>query len=183
MADGLWVADPSSDTIEAVEAARICTVTTRAGVAADLARGPLRVAVPTTLLVLLALAIALFLAAVVLVVGADRSRASAAVVRLRALGASRRDAVRRQLAQHLVLLLPLTLVGTIVGAASTVLVGTHFVRSDVGAAPVPAAVVAWPWPEEVVVGGLVLAASSSRGASPRSSSGSRGRHDSGDGEL
>ena len=93
--DGWWVADPSPRHRRGrSEAAGLGTVTTRDGVAADLARGPLRVAVPTTLLVLLALAIALFLAAVVLVVGADRSRASAAVVRLRALGASRRDAVR-----------------------------------------------------------------------------------------
>jgi hypothetical protein len=155
--DGWWVADPSGDTVDALEAAGLGTVTTRDGVAADLARGPLRVAVPTTLLILLALAIALFLAAVVLVVGADRSRGSAAVVRLRALGASRRDAVRLQLAEHLLLLLPLTLVGTLVGAASTVLVGPHLVRSDVGAAPVPTPVVAWPWPAELaVVGALVL---------------------------
>ncbi|KQV69565.1 hypothetical protein ASC64_06875 [Nocardioides sp. Root122] len=155
--DGWWVAAPSTATVEAVRAAGLGTVTTRDGVAADLARGPLRVAVPTTLVVLLALAIALFLAAVVLVVGADRARASAAVVRLRALGASRRDAVRLQLAEHLLLLLPLTLVGSLVGAASTLLLGPHLVRSDVGAAPAPAPVVAWPWRAELaVVGGLVL---------------------------
>ncbi len=62
-----------------------------------------------------------------------------------------------QLAEHLLLLLPLTLVGTLVGAAPTVLVGPHLVRSDVGAAPVQAPVVAWPWPAELaLVGGLVL---------------------------
>jgi predicted lysophospholipase L1 biosynthesis ABC-type transport system permease subunit len=127
-------------------------------VAAELARGPLRVAVPTTLLVLMALAMALFLAAVALVVGADRSRASPVVAVLRAVGASRRDTARLQLAEHLVLLLPLTVVGALGGAVTTVLVGPHLVRSDVGAAPVPTPVVAWPWPGELaVVGGLVLA--------------------------
>lgn len=155
--DGWWVADPSSHTAAALRATGLGTVTTREGVAADLARGPLRVAVPTTLLVLLTLAGALFLAAVLLVVGGDRARASAAVVRLRALGASRRQAARLERVEHLLLLLPLTLVGVLVGAASTVLVGPHLVRSDVGAAPVPAPLVAWPWPAELaVVGGLGL---------------------------
>lgn len=158
--DGWWVAPPATGaaTLQArLEAAGLGTVTTRDGVAADLARGPLRVAVPTTLLVLLAIATALFLAAVVLVVGADRPRAAVDVTRLRALGASRRDAGRLQLAEHLLLLLPLTTVGMLVGAVSTVLVGPHLVRSDVGAAPVPAAVVAWRWPAELaLVGGLVV---------------------------
>lgn len=158
--DGWWVADPATGTAALqtqLEAAGLGTVTTRDGVAADLARGPMRVAVPTTLLVLLTLAVALFLAAVVLVVGADRSRAAAEVARLRALGVSRRDAGRLQVAEHVLLLLPLTIVGTLVGAVSTVLAGTHLVRSEVGAAPVPEAVVAWRWPAQLaLVGGLVV---------------------------
>lgn len=157
--DRWWVADPTPTTVTAIAEAGLGTVTTREGLAAELARGPLRVAAPTTLLVLLALALALFSAAVALVVGADRSRASEAVTRLRALGVSRRQAVRLQLAEHLALLLPLTLVGALVGASSTVLVAPHLVRSDVGAAPVPTPVVAWSWPAELsVIGGLVLVA-------------------------
>ncbi|GAA3811348.1 FtsX-like permease family protein [Nocardioides panacisoli] len=156
--DGWWFSSGSAGTVTALEASGLGTVTTRDGVAAELARGPLRVAVPTTLLVLAAPAMALFLAAVALVVGADRSRASPAVAVLRAIGAPRRDTARLQLAEHLVLLLPLTVVGTVVGAAATVLVGPHLIRSDVGAAPVPTPVVDWPWPGELaVVGGLVLA--------------------------
>ncbi|WP_205473634.1 FtsX-like permease family protein [Nocardioides sp. SYSU D00038] len=157
--DAWWVSDGSDATVAALGSAGLGTVTTRDGVAAELARGPLRVAVPTAVLVLLTLAGALFLAAVVLVVGADRSRASVAVARLRALGASRRDAARLLLAEHLLLLLPLALVGALLGAVATVLVAPHLVRSDVGAAPVPAPAVAWSWPGELaVVGGLVLGA-------------------------
>ncbi len=45
------------------------------------------------------------------------------------------------------------------GALATVLVGPHLVRSDVGAAPVPEAVVAWPWRAELaVVGAMVVSA-------------------------
>lgn len=155
--DRWWVAHPARGTAGAIAGAALGTVTTREGLAAELSRGPLRVAVPTTLLVLLALALALFAAAVVLVVGADRSRTSEAVARLRALGVPRRPAVGLQVAEHLALLVPLTLVGVLVGAASTVLVAPHLVRSDVGAAPVPTPVVAWSWPAELtVVGGLAL---------------------------
>lgn len=155
--DGWWVGAPARDTGAALGAAGLGTVTTRPGTAADLARGPLRVAAPTTLLLLLGLSAALFLAAVVLTVGADRPGRSAGIARLRALGVSRRDAVRHELAEHLVLLLPPALVGTCVGAASSVLVGPLLVRSDVGAAPVPTPVVAWPWAAELaVVGALVL---------------------------
>jgi hypothetical protein len=155
--DGWWVSRPSDASVEALRDAGLGTVTTRDGAAAELARGPLRVALPTTLLVLLVLAVALHLAAVVLVVGGDVPRASAAVVRLRALGLSRRDAGRLQRAEHLLVLLPLTLVGTLVGALASVLVGPHLVRSDVGAAPVPAAVVAWPWRAELAVVGAMVA--------------------------
>lgn len=155
--DRWWAAHPSRGTADALAGAALGTVTTREGLAAELSRGPLRVAVPTTLLVLLTLALALFAAAVALVVGADRSRASEAVARLRALGVSRRRAVGLQLAEHLALLVPLSLVGVLVGAASTVLVAPHLVRSDVGEAPVPTPVVAWSWPAELtVLGGLVL---------------------------
>lgn len=155
--DRWWVARPPRGTTAALAEAGLGSVTTREGLAAELARGPLRVAVPTTLLVLLALALVLFAAAVALVVGADRSRTSEAVARLRALGVSRRQAVRLQLAEHLALLLPLTLAGALVGAASSVLVAPHLVRSDVGAAPVPSPVVAWSWAAELsVLGALVL---------------------------
>lgn len=155
--DAWWVSGQSGDSVAALAAAGLGTLTTRDGVTTELTRGPLRVAVPTTLLVLLVLAVALFLAAVVLVVSADRDRAAADAVGLRALGATRRDVTRLHLAEHLLLLLPLTAVGTCVGAAAGVLVGPHLVRSDVGAAPVPSPVVAWPWPAvPALVGGLVL---------------------------
>ena len=58
----------------------------------------------------------LLLAGVGLVLSADRQRRSAEVVRLRALGLTRRDARRLLLAEHLAFLVPLVLVGALVGA-------------------------------------------------------------------
>ena len=132
-------------------------MTVRADVAEQLSRGPLRVAVPTTLLTLVALAVALLLAAVALVLGGERERRSAEVVRLRALGLSRRDSRRLLVIEHLMFFVPILLVGVLVGVAAAVLLGPHLVRSDLGAAPVPPAVVAWPWAAEaLLVGGLLL---------------------------
>ena len=156
--DGWWVARPSAVTARALRAAELGEVTTRDGVATQLAQGPLRVMVPTTLLTLVALAVAMLLAALVLVLGADRQRRTAEVVLLRALGVSRRDVWRVQVAEHLALFVPLVVVGAVVGAGATLLLGPHLIRSDLGAAPVPSAVVAWPWPAEaLLLGGLLLA--------------------------
>ncbi len=157
--DGWWVGDPPEETTTALESSGLGTVTTRAAEADRLARGPLRAAVPATLLVLVALAVALQLSAVVLLLGADRARRSTEVARLRAMGASRREVGWIALVEQLLVLVPLMVVGTAVGVATAVLVGPHLVRSDVGAAPVPTPSLAWPWAGEVlVVGGLTLAA-------------------------
>ena len=40
-------------------------------------------------------------------------------------------------AEHLAFFVPLVLVGAVVGAAATLLLGPHLIRSDLGAAPVP----------------------------------------------
>jgi hypothetical protein len=61
------------------------------------------------------------------------------------------------LVEHAAFLVPLVLAGALVGVEAAVAVGPHLVRSDLGAAPVPAAVVAWPWTgEALVVVGLLL---------------------------
>jgi hypothetical protein len=53
---------------------------------------------------------------------------------------------------------PLVGVGGLVGLACSVALGPHLVRSELGAAPVPRAVVDLPWGAEgLVVGGLLLA--------------------------
>jgi hypothetical protein len=67
--------------------------------------------------------------------------------------------------EHLALLVPLVLVGALAGTAAAALIGPLLVRSDVGAAPVPRAVVAWPWTSELVlVAGLLLATAAAAAA-------------------
>ena len=64
------------------------------------------------------------------------------VARLRGLGMSRRDIRAVLLGQHAGVLLPLLAAGAAVGALATRLVAPLLVRSDTGAAPVPAAAAA-----------------------------------------
>jgi hypothetical protein len=155
--DAWWVARPSPQTVQALRALELGNVVVRQDVAAQLARGPLRVSAPTTLLTLVALAVAMLLAAVGLVLSSERQRRSAEVVRLRALGLSRRHARQLLVTEHLAFFVPLVLVGTLVGLAATLVLGPHLIRSDLGTAPVPGAAVGWPWASELVlVGGLLL---------------------------
>ena len=50
------------------------------------------------------------------------------------------------------------LAGVLAGAVAAVVIGPRLVRSDLGLAPVPAALVDWPWATEgALVGGLLLA--------------------------
>ena len=156
--DAWWVGRPTAATVRELRSLDLGEVTLRTEVADQLAHGPLRAAVPTTLLILVVLAVALALAAVALVLGGERQRRSTEVVRLRALGLSRREARRVLVAEHVSFFVPVVLVGVLVGVVSVLLLGPHLVRSDLGAAPVPPAVVVWPWTAEVLlVGGLVLA--------------------------
>ncbi|RYC07148.1 FtsX-like permease family protein [Nocardioides zhouii] len=155
--DAWWVGRPTAGTVQALRELELGDVTVRQDVAEQLSRGPLRVAVPTTLLTLVALAVALLLAAVGLVLGAERQRRAAEVVRLRALGLSRRDSRRLLVVEHLAFFVPVLLVGVVVGLAAAALLGPHLVRSDLGATPVPSPIVTWPWLlEGVLVGGLLL---------------------------
>ncbi|SDC83236.1 FtsX-like permease family protein [Nocardioides lianchengensis] len=155
--DGWWVADPGPGTTRALEDLDLGEVLTRQELATDLAQGPLRVTVPAALLTLVVAAAVLLLAGVGLVLGADRRRRTAEVPRLRALGLTRRGARRLLLAEHAALVVPLLLAGTLAGAGVVLAIGPDLVRSDLGAAPVPAAVVAWPWTvSALVLGGLLV---------------------------
>ena len=157
--DAWWVGRPAPGTEQALRALDLGEVTERQDLADHLAQGPLRVTVPTALLALVAVAVAMLLAGVALVLSGEGQRRSAEVVRLRALGLSRRDARRLLLAEHTAFFLPLLLAGALVGAAAAAWVGPHLVRSDLGTAPVPHAVLAWPWRAELLlVGGLLLGA-------------------------
>lgn len=155
--DGWWVARPTPRTERALRDLGFGEVTTREGVAAELARGPMRVTVPAALLVLVVTAALLLVAGAGLVVGGDRRRRADEVARLRALGLTRREVRQLLLVEHGALLVPLVLLGALAGAVAGVGIGPSLVRSDLGVAPVPSAVVVWPWTSEVaLVGGLLL---------------------------
>ena len=99
----------------------------------------------------------LLLAGAALVIGADRPARSAEVARLRALGLTRGSATRLALTEHGILLGVLVMTGVLVGAVASVALGPELIRSDVGVAPVPAAVLEWPWVRGVaVVAGVLL---------------------------
>jgi hypothetical protein len=158
VADGWWLADADAATVAALRGLQLGPVTTRQEAAAELARGPLRVTVPAALLTLVVASGVLLLVGVGLVVGGDRRRRAAEVARLRALGLTRRDTRRLLLAEHGAVLLACLVVGVVVGAVAGIGLAPHLVRSDLGAAPVPSAVVVWPWVRELaLVGGLLVA--------------------------
>ncbi|GAA1977696.1 ABC transporter permease [Nocardioides panacihumi] len=154
--NGWWVSKPSPGVVHALRESSLGQVTTRHEVAAQLRHGPLRATVPTALLTLVVAAAVMLVAGVGLVLSADRQRRSADVARLRALGLTRQDARRVLLVEHGSFVVPLVLVGALVGLVAALALGPHLVRSEVGAAPVPSAVVTVPWAAEaLLVGGLL----------------------------
>jgi len=157
--DAWWVGHPSPSTAHALRSLQIGDVTTRHDVAATLAQGPLRVTTPSALLTLAVAAAALLLVGVALLLSAERQRRSAEVARLRALGLTPRTARQVLLVEHAAFLVPLVVAGALVGAAAAVALAPHLIRSDLGAAPVPDAVVAWPWVTEALLVAGMLAGS------------------------
>jgi hypothetical protein len=155
--DAWWVGRPTTEAKRALEALDLGTVVTRDAVTADLARGPFEIVVPTVLLTLVGASVVLLLAGIALVTGADQRRRAAELTRLRALGLTRRAARWLLLAEHATFLGPLVLLGLGVGLGASRMLGPLMVRSDVGAAPVPAAVLDWPWATAgLVLGGALL---------------------------
>ena len=155
--DAWWVGAPTAQAERALGDLGFGEVVTRAGVTDDLARGPFAIIVPTVLSTLVVAAVVLLLAGVALVTGADLRRRATELARLRALGLPRRGAQRLLLAEHAAFLAPLMLLGICVGVAASWVLAPLMIRSDIGAAPVPAAVADWPWATAaVVLGGALL---------------------------
>jgi hypothetical protein len=152
--DEWWVAGATAEAEQALTELDLGTVVTRTGVTDDLARGPFEVIVPTVISTLVVAAVLLLVAGIALVTGADRRRRAVELTRLRALGLPRPGARRLLLAEFATSLAPLAILGFGVGLAASWVLGPLMVRSDVGAAPVPAAVLDWPW----VTAALVLGA-------------------------
>jgi hypothetical protein len=152
LVDGWWVGKPTAQAERTLRELGLGEVVTRAGVTGGLARGPFEIIVPTVLSTLVVAAVVLLLAGIALVTGADRRRRSVELTRLRALGLPRRGAQRLQVAENAAFLAPLVLLGISVGVAASWALGPLMIRSDLGAAPVPAAVADWPW---VTAGGVL----------------------------
>lgn len=157
--DAWWIADPSPAGVLAANRLRVGEVTTRSDVTAQLAAGPLRVALPIALVTLVVIAVLMLLLGVGLLLASDRQRRSVEVFRLRALGLDSRHARRVLLAENTAFLLPLLVIGAVVGGVTSAALGPRLIRSEVGGTPVPAAVAAWPWGAELLlIGGSVVGA-------------------------
>jgi hypothetical protein len=152
--DGWWVGSPADP--GGAAGLGIGAVETRAGVAAELTGGPLRVGLPAALTVLVPAAVLLALAGTVLHVTADIGARAAEVARLRGLGVSRRAVLGGLLAQHGGVLVLLLGAGGLVGGLASRAVVPLLVRSENGAAPVPAALARWPWSAEAALLGALL---------------------------
>ncbi|MEV4279109.1 FtsX-like permease family protein [Actinoplanes xinjiangensis] len=134
-------------------------IRTRTGEAARLTTGPVPAALPGSLRMLVPAAVLLLLAGLILHVTCDLQSRAVEVARLRGLGMTRRDIRTTLLGQHTIVLIPMLLAGTAVGAAATWLVSPLLVRSETGAVPVPAVAPVWPWPAESALLAILLAAS------------------------
>jgi hypothetical protein len=147
--DAWWVGHPT-ERAAGTRAAGLSlgSVVTRENTRGQLTGGPLRIGLPAALTVLVPAALLLALAGTLMHVTSDVETRALEMARLRGLGLSRRNVLRGLLIQHGGLLALLVVAGSIVGAVVSWAVGPLLIRSDVGAAPVPAALARWPWPAE-----------------------------------
>ena len=156
--DAWWVGHPAGPgAAERATALHLGTVATREAETARLTGGPLRAGLPAALRLIVPAAALLLLAGVVLHVTCDLQVRAVEVARLRGLGMSRRGIRAVLLGQHAGVLLPLLAAGAAVGALATRVVAPLLVRSDTGAAPVPATQPHWPWPAEAALLAVLLA--------------------------
>ncbi|WP_330463896.1 FtsX-like permease family protein [Micromonospora zamorensis] len=156
--DAWWVGHPAgAGAAERATALHLGTVATREAETARLTGGPLRAGLPAALRLIVPAAALLLLAGVVLHVTCDLQVRAVEVARLRGLGMSRRGIRAVLLGQHAGVLLPLLAAGAVVGALATRVVAPLLVRSDTGAAPVPATQPHWPWPAEGALLAVLLA--------------------------
>jgi ABC-type antimicrobial peptide transport system permease subunit len=111
----------------------------------------------------------LVLAGIILHVTAEpQARTAVPAARLRALGMSRHQIRTSLIGQHVIVLVPLGVAGTAVGALATWIVAPLLIRSDTGAVPVPAVAPVWPWATEALLsGGLVIGCLVAVGAAVR----------------
>ncbi|GIF13991.1 FtsX-like permease family protein [Actinoplanes teichomyceticus] len=152
--DAYWAAQPVRDDLAALH---LGAVTTRGGETARLTAGPLNAGLPAVLRLLAPAAVLLALAGVLLHVTHDLRDRAVEVARLRGLGMTARQIRAALLGQHALVLFPLLVAGTLVGALGTWVVAPLLVRSETGAAPVPPVQPVWPWPAQLLLLGLLVA--------------------------
>ncbi|WP_460021755.1 ABC transporter permease family protein [Kineosporia succinea] len=149
-----WVGDP--DDPGAAAGLGLGEVTTRDAVHRELSSGPLRVGVPAALIVLVPAVLLLAVGGLTMHIVSDLRVRAAETQRLRSLGLPRSAVRGLLLAQHGGLVVLLTGAGIAVGALAARLVGPLLIRSDLGAAPAPEALLVWPWlPETLWIVGLL----------------------------
>ncbi|GGN93724.1 hypothetical protein GCM10010112_82300 [Actinoplanes lobatus] len=153
--DAWWVAHPSN--AAASDGLHLGEVHTRTGEAMRLTTGPVPAGLPAVLRLLVPAAVLLLLAGVTLHVTCDLQARAVEVARLRGLGMRRRDIRTALLGQHTIVMVPLLAAGAAVGALATWVVAPLMIRSETGAAPVPAVAPVWPWPAELAVLGALTA--------------------------
>ncbi|WP_127505958.1 FtsX-like permease family protein [Actinoplanes solisilvae] len=156
-----WVGEPAHP--GQASALHLGSVTTRDAVVERLTGSPLRASFPAVLRVLVVAAVVLLLGGVLLHITYDVQLRAVEVARLRGMGVSRRGIRAALLGEHAVVILPLLAAGAVIGALATRLVAPLLIRSDTGAAAVPAAEAHWPWLAEtgllaLLVGACALAA-------------------------
>jgi hypothetical protein len=161
--DAWWVTGAAD--ASAAAGLHLGDIRTRTGEAARLTTGPVPAALPGALRLLVPAAVFLLLAGLILHVTCDLQARAVEVARLRGLGMTRREIRATLLGQHSIVLLPLLLTGTAVGAAATWMVSPLLVRSETGGVPVPSVAPVWPWPAEsallaLLVAGTLLAVTS-----------------------
>ena len=143
-----WIGNPRADATAGLSDLHLGKITSRTAEVDRLIGSPLRAPLPAVLQALVVAAAVLLLGGVVLHTAYDVSLRALEVARLRGLGMSRRDIRATLLAEHGAVLLPLLVAGAVVGGVGSRIVAPLLIRSDVGAAPVPAAAARWPWAAE-----------------------------------
>ena len=157
--DAWWVGQPDhADAAARAADLHLGSVTTSAAETTRRTAGPASAGLPAALLLLVRATVLLLLGGIILHVTSEpQARTAAPAARLRALGMSRRQIRASLVGQHVLVLVPLSVAGTAVGALATRIIAPLLIRSDTGAVPVPAVTPVWPWATEALLsGGLVI---------------------------
>ncbi len=162
LVDAWWGTGAGSDVEAAAAALRQevdATVVTRGAERVRALEGPLRVAVPAALTLVVGTAGLLVLVGMGAAATATVRSRRLELARLQALGLTRGAAVRGVLAENLTLVVLGAGAGLLIGYGLAALLGPLLTVSPDGLPPVPRALLVWPWPvQAAVVAALVATA-------------------------